>query len=160
MIRFSIDDLKLMTLSGRQYFSLADMKIAGLKNVKNLHVEELQTRQVKNAPNYDDLMIESWNQTNITGCLGVQATSGRETDITAQNVYISSLNGSTVLDGLVGMYISTSIPQVNDNLPINHNIINSKICVCRQSGRVFVVPVSKPGMGCATANELVNPCQM
>ena len=67
-------------------------------------------------------------------------------------------NGTTILDGHVGMYISQMIPRVLPTSPIDPNIINAKLCVCGQSGRVFVVPVSKAGMGCATANEMKNPC--
>ena len=46
LVQFSVDDLKLVSPSGKQYFSLSNLKIPGLKNLKNLHADVVETRQV------------------------------------------------------------------------------------------------------------------
>lgn len=46
--------------------------------------------QIKTAPNYDDLSIESWDQIKVTGLLGVKASSSKELDIQARHLYVNS----------------------------------------------------------------------
>ena len=50
----------------------------------------LCTLQVRNAPNFEDLSIESWDQIQITGSEGVKVTSKKETDIQAQHVFMNA----------------------------------------------------------------------
>lgn len=157
-IQISVDELKLMTIGGKKFFSIPHTSISQLKNVKNLHADLVETREIKNAPDYDDLIIESWEEVKVKGSQGVKTGSNKETNLKAKELYINTTMGGIVLDGHVGMYVSQQIPRVETGTPINPNMLTSKLCVCGGQGRVFRVPVSKPGMGCANADERQNPC--
>ncbi|KAK7475972.1 hypothetical protein BaRGS_00032791 [Batillaria attramentaria] len=143
VIRVSVDELKLRTPAGKKFFSIPDTKISQLKNVKNFRAAVVETRQIKNTPHYDDLSIESWEKVEVVGSQGVAVASNKEMDIQARHLYVNATGGATVLDGRVGMYVSQLIPRVTTGAPIDLNMVNAKLCICRQNGRVFVVPVNR-----------------
>ncbi|XP_076471141.1 beta-sarcoglycan-like isoform X2 [Babylonia areolata] len=158
MVRFSVDELKLMTTPGKkEFFSLNNLKIPQLKNLKNLHAQRVETAQIKDVPNYEDLNIESWDQIQISGPAGVKTMSKKETEIQGNNLHLTSKNGLVVLDGRVVIKF-TNAAGIPKNVSSADSKVNAKLCVCGHSGLVFSVPLWKPGMTCGSLGKDKNPC--
>ncbi|XP_025086060.1 beta-sarcoglycan-like isoform X2 [Pomacea canaliculata] len=149
-IEFRVGDLQLVTPSGKEFFSLQNPRIDRLMNVSNLFSHVVETKE--------DLSIESLERITIEGSKGVESESRRETILQAKNVSINAIKGAVKIEGHVGIYISNLIPQIKAGSPGNLSVTSAKLCVCSKTGRLFVVHIREPGMGCHTISEDQNPC--
>lgn len=132
----------------------------------NLVAKVISTSGVRAAIN-DDLILNTTqhkkltNKISIRGSEGVQM-NGEELILDADNVEMTTHNGSIVLTNSKGIYLNMKrIPLVPERSGIKIDEKQYKICVCMPEGRLFRVAMPTKNTVkdvCSYANLQTDPC--
>eukprot|EP00058_Branchiostoma_floridae_P012869 XP_002598357.1 hypothetical protein BRAFLDRAFT_276577 [Branchiostoma floridae] len=119
--------------------------------VDNLNVRKAQTFRVA-SPLNSDLRVSTARNAIFRGNEGVNILGRANESVVRGNAFVQAGGG---------LYINnTRLPRSSpDPLSvIDRGTTTYKICVCTPSGKLFRVPITRPGQGCHTVNENINPC--
>lgn len=132
----------------------------------NLVAKTISVSGIRAAIN-DDLILNTThhkkltNKISIRGSEGVQL-NGEELILDADNVQLTTHNGSILLTNSKGVYLNMKrIPMVPERSGIKIDEKQYKICVCMPEGRLFRVPMpTKTTVKdvCSYANLQTDPC--
>lgn len=113
------------------------------------------------SPIDQDLTISAKERIRIKGNEGIKL-DGKEIHFTSNGMFLTSVNGSVVLEGKRG--VSFNLNPL-DNYPRKEDeerttALHYKLCICAKSGRVFKLHMKNAHNTCADVRfpESINPC--
>ncbi|XP_064637185.1 uncharacterized protein LOC135493631 [Lineus longissimus] len=133
-----------------------------VQNVSHLELTELITSKIY-SPKSSSLHLESEGEATIQGMLGLTVHGNQVVIVAKEGVDFRSRGTGVKLSAPQGVYFekvkhfrrSSGKKARRQNPTFGGN----SLCVCGNNGRVFMVPDKGRGLGCANANEHINPCE-
>ncbi|XP_005108401.2 beta-sarcoglycan [Aplysia californica] len=152
------DDFSVRTAEGEEPLSPDLPTLTNLGILTNLLVDNVTATEITSVEYISDLYLESaLNQVEVTGSEGVEVISGQEVDMKGSEIFLESQTSLIFAAGR-GVYVDPAMPQVTTSDPIDPNLLTYKVCVC-QSGSLFAVPVTRPGVSCDVGPQIQTLCE-
>ncbi|XP_011559648.3 uncharacterized protein LOC105390105 [Plutella xylostella] len=151
--------------AGDPVFSTAAQEMNIPDGVNNLHAKMLSTKCIR-SPVDEALSLRSESTAFLRGAEGTHMESKELYWSADQDIYLKSINGSVVLSGKEGVFVSVkdlpiALPASNDSKWYSQATGQFKVCVCMPQGKLFRIAVpdgQKVTCSHINMNNEFNPC--